>query len=520
MSLLRWCSSSSARLTPARYLTIDSRPRRMVVVVPPALPLPLVSTTLDTLFGRFQAPSVSLLSAPVVATVAAGLRGALVVDLGWSETVVTSVYEYREVSCTRTVRAGRMLIQQVHNLLAGVLSPEYREKETTPAAEISGETGIRKHFLSFEECEDVTARLVWCRQTESGPSKDNAGPAVQLLAQEEGLATVAETDETEDEADAAKPSASQLSSTTNSARITRVPLRSCTPPTTLSLTFDQLSAPCETTFFGGTGEGLDIPASWDDEELPVPLLIHRHLQHLPLEVRAACMSRIVFTGGCTNVLGLRARVFDEVARLVDEQGWEGVRGKSVDKYKAGKRLQQQARIKEMASPTSSSTSSTAEEDGADDGNDEDGGDAPSSRRRRRDAANEKPQADPIEETMRAARGRSDSAVEAAEGSAATAAIRGKLRAVETLGPWGGASLLAQLRVPALAAIDKEQWTLQGGAQGAVRPSELNTRTQQQRQSMGPSGLLRGGGAGGGSLGAGGGLGSGAASFTLGSWGVV
>ncbi|OAA67880.1 actin-related protein [Niveomyces insectorum RCEF 264] len=365
-----------------RYLMIDSRPRRMVVVLPPGLPIPLISTTLDTLFGRFQSPSVSLSSAPAAAAVAAGLRSALVVDLGWAETVVTSVYEYREVACTRTVRAGRMLVQQVHDLLARELSVEYRQQDeeaqaasrTLAAAAAADETSkSRPHLLSFEECEDVTARLVWCRPAAvPGPSQQTANnmatpgaknsTAAAMSPIDGGLATVTETDETEEEGATSSTTiptttipTTTIPTTTNTntkpndtalyTNVTAIPLHSCSPPTTLHLTFDQLAAPCETTFLGGTAvsgtgngkpeadvdDGRDIPASWDDDEMPVPLLIVRHLLRLPVDVRAACLARVVFVGGCANVLGLRGRLFDEVARLVAAAAasWTGVRGAAV-----------------------------------------------------------------------------------------------------------------------------------------------------------------------------------------------
>lgn len=488
-----------------RYLLIDSRPRRMVAVLPPSIPHPLLSTTLDTIFGRFQSPSVSLLSAPVAAAVAAGLRSALVVDLGWAETVVTSVYEYREVSSSRSMRAGRLLVQNVHDLLAAIISPDYDEKDAkgTPVVTSPSARANREHLLSFDECEDVSARLVWCRQTESGPSKDNARPTAATQPAEGGLATVAETDETEEDGHSTRPGTG--SSRANGSRTTSVPLQSCTPPKTLNVSFDQLAEPCETTFFGGTGEGLDIPASWDDEELPIPLLIFRHLLHLPVDVRAVCMARIIFVGGCTGVLGLRGRIFDEVARLVAEQGWDGVRGKGVEQYKANARIQQKkkkrgGRDKSPISPTSS----------ADSGESADGV--------WHDAANAQPERDPVEEELRNTRTRSDSTAPAVPGGQPQQQghVNGQMRAAETLGAWSGASLLAQLRVPALAVVDKEQWAQQGGVLGAVRPSDVDAKQQMQRQSMGHGGLLRsvvGGGSGGAS-------GSGAASWTLGSWGVV
>lgn len=492
-----------------RYLLIDSRPRRIIAVLPPAIPLPLLSATLDTIFSRFQSPSVSLLSAPVAASVAAGLRSALVIDIGWAETVVTSVYEYREISLTRSVRAGRMLVQAVHDLLAGAIDKRYAEQDarrvpplSTPSARAS-----KEHLLSFSECEDVTERLVWCRQNESGPSKDNAKPAGAALSTGRGLATVAEIDETAEEGSLIKPNHSSVRLRNSST--TEVPLRSCIPPRTVRLSFDQLAEPCETTFFGGTGEGLDIPASWDDEELPVPLLIYRHLARLPIDVRAVCMARMIFVGGCTGVLGLRGRIFDEVARLISEQGWDGVRGKGYDQVKANAEPHRKSKAQksnrkssegDLVSPTSSAASGES-------------GDAIW-----HDAANAQPELDPVEEEMRKARARSDSTLPAVSSDQPQVYghVDGRMRAAETLGAWSGASLLAQLRVPALSMVDREQWTQQGGVWGAVRPSDVDTKQQVQRQSMSHGGLLRNAVSGGSS----GTTGSGAGSWTLGPWGIL
>ena len=87
----------------------------MAFVLDSAMPTPLLSTVLDTAFDRFQTPVVSLLSSATMNAVAAGVRSALVIDVGWAETVVTSVYEYREVKNTRTIRAGRFLSDEFYN---------------------------------------------------------------------------------------------------------------------------------------------------------------------------------------------------------------------------------------------------------------------------------------------------------------------------------------------------------------------------------------------------------------------
>lgn len=472
----------------------------MVVVLPSGLPIPLVSATIDTLFGRFLAPSVALLSAPVAAAAAAGLRCALVVDLGWAETTVTSVYEYREVACTRTVRAGRMLVRQVHDLLAAALGHEVGPDKT--------------RVLSFEECQDVTTRLVWCRPGRPAPRLTKRDS--RSTEGSNSLPTVTETDEAAAEDVDVDVNAGRTRDL--SARTTDIPLQSCSPPRTVRLTMDQLAGPCEATFLGATpttsttSTDTVLPVSWDDEELPVPLLVHRHLQRLPVDVRAACMARLLFIGGSTGVLGLRGRLFNEVARLVVDQGWEGVRGRGVAQFRENPKLRRKRQgpsipTASALSPSQPDTSSPTSDVW-------------------HDAANAVPEPDPVEAEMRKARARNG---EDSAASAASAVSAGELRAVETLGPWSGASLLAQLRVPALATVDREQWVQQGGAAGAARPSDVDVKTLQRQSIVGGVGGS-GGGAGSGAGGGGmrsvsgaatsGNVGSGASTWTLGSWGVL
>lgn len=99
-------------------------------------------------------------------------------------------------------------------------------------------------------------------------------------------------------------------------------------------------------------------------------------------------------------------------------------------------------------------------------------------------------------------------------------VRGTLRVVDSLGPWCGASLAAQLKVPALAVVDRELWLLHGAA-GASKPGDIDAKAQQQhhhhqhqhqlhqhqRHSVGPGGLIRG-------------QGSQVTSWTLGVWGAL
>ncbi|KAK4239198.1 hypothetical protein C8A03DRAFT_32750 [Achaetomium macrosporum] len=426
-----------------KYMLIDSRPRRMVWILPSSLPIPLLSAALDSIFSRFQPPTVSLLSSSLALTVGAGVRSALVVDLGWSETVVTSVYEYREVGSSRSIRGGRMLVEQTHKLLARHL-PEAR----------GGQDNSQEYVLSFEECNDITTRMVWCNARQRSrpyqPSSD-------------ALATVQEQDETKLEG---------LSPGRMHGPVV-IPLKSWLSPTSLELPFDALAEPCENTFF----DSQYSHTSFDDHELPLHLLVYRSLLQLPVDVRALCMSRIIFTGGCSNVLGLRKRVFDEVSAIVRERGWDPVQGKGVQQFRTNPNLNLKRRVARQAGegPTGVALQSG-------DGEEQDGV--------WHDAANTVPEPDPFEEQLK-------------RGTDKRPRVQGEMRAIESLGAWSGASLITHLKASALATVDREAW-LQHGAAGASKPSDVDHKAQ--RQSLGAGGLMRGSAAG--------------SAWTLGIWGAT
>ncbi|KAK6845243.1 actin-like ATPase domain-containing protein [Apiospora arundinis] len=435
------------RDTFTRYLLVDSKPRRISLVLPPAVPLPLLSSSLNTLFRHFQIPTVSLLSSPVMATFAAGVRSGLVVDIGWNETIVTAVYEFREVKTWRTIRAGKMLLEETRNFLVNALQGR------TPESRSEGGQ-IPNDIISFEECEEIATRMLWCKKSEKTPRQ----------ADTEGLPTLHEADES-DTVDPAEDSTP-----------TPIHLSSCKPSKTIQVPFSQLAEPCETTFF----ETRYAPACFDDDELPLHLLVYRGLLQLPLDVRAMCMSRIIFSGGCSNVIGLRGRIFDEVSLLAQAKGWDPIQGKGADAYRNNPKLKRNAsrQANEGAIPIiQTDPSGTSGEEPVP-----------------LDPAHAPLSTDEVEEHIRQEKNYK-------------APVQGTLRAIDTLGPWCGASLATQLKVPALAVIERDIW-LQQGVNGASRPNEIDVQAQQkqQRQSMGAGGLIR--------------QGNQATSWTLGAWGTV
>ncbi|EGY22627.1 uncharacterized protein VDAG_04065 [Verticillium dahliae VdLs.17] len=382
-----------------KNLLIDSRPRRVFLVLPPALPLPLVSTILDTLFHRFQTPLVSILSCPITAAVGAGVRSAIVVNLGWAETVVSSVYEYREIRHTRSTRSGKMLVHEVHDLLASA-----RKKTATPPTQLetSDADGVRpaNRVFSFDECEDIACRMMWCQQLDRAAVPED----------EPGLATVEERDES-------TSLAQDESRQHQTVRNVHLGMSSCSPPEIIELPFQRLSEPCENTFVAPQY----TPSSFDDDELPIPLLIYRHLLSLPIDARAVSL-----------------------------WGWDPVHGDGAQQVKArAKRSKSQSRAHSQAMAM------------GEDGQKDDVW---------HDAANAAPEHDSVQQLLQ----RTENPLENLQGS---------VRVLETLGPWAGASMIAHLKAMAVASIDREAW-LQQGVAGAARPGEVDVKAQ-QRQSLGP-----------------------------------
>ncbi|KOS18884.1 Actin-related protein 10 [Escovopsis weberi] len=458
-----------------RCLLIDSRPRRVGLVLDSAVPIPLLSTMLDLLFKGFQAPMISLMSAATMTTVSAGVRSALVIDMGWRETVVTSVYEYREVKCTRTVRAGKFLHGELYHALRKIITgrdgpkPENDDDNNNSGGnkrETPGENDTKgddvdpaeKRVVSFAECEDVMHRLMWCR-----PSTFKSA-----LRQSAQLDTVVEQDESDADAGRAKP-------------VTRVPLRSTSPPRTIEVPLEDMADVCDDTFFDKSV----APRTFDDHEMPLHLLVYQHLVQLPIDIRAVCMPRLIFTGGCANIPGIRERIVDEVTSMVGRRGWANVSGKGVEDARNSHFSDRRASIPGLArlagvsqaippaaaaaaasEPSASSSSSSGISDDLD---------LAAARPSPVSVSAQVVDPDPIE--AKVARHRPKPPL-----------VQGFFRTIHSLGPWAGASLLCQLKVPAMATVDRELW-LQQGAGGATRPSEVDAKAQ-QRQSMGTGGVIR------------------------------
>lgn len=254
-------------------LLTDAGNARLVLAMPSVMPHPLLSAVLETLFNRWRFPSITLLPSAAMVAAAAGVRAALVVDIGWAETTVTAIYEYRDIASKRSTRAMKTLMQRMGRMLSHL--DNSTDEETKKDGKIS---------VDFEYCEEVVSRFAWCK---FAPEDEDLNKDVSI------------------------PSPSNPDS-----EYVQVP-------------FSQFAKPVEVNFFAtGTDEH-----ELDDDETPIHNLVYNALLELPPDIRGACMSRVIFVGGGSRIPGIRQRILNEVSSLVAEHAWDATRGRAVEEQR-------------------------------------------------------------------------------------------------------------------------------------------------------------------------------------------
>lgn len=362
------------RAAHTNHLLLDQRSRRAVLALPTGLSNPLLHVILRTIFASTAPTSISIWTHPLLHTVSAGLRSALVVDIGWEECTVTAVYEYRNVSTRRSIRAAKTLTRSVAHTL---------EEHTGPA-------GAREQ-ICFETAQDITERMAWCRMSKS------------------------EGDQDEDNSNDNTPM--------------QVPIKTISGlSTNLRLPFASLADPVERTFFDMETSVEQI----DNHVLPLHVLIYTSLLAIPLDVRAICMSRIVITGGVSNIPGLKPRLLSEVARLVEEGAWDPV-------MNYGSAANLGTGTGGLKSPTSSLPIREKPPDGH----------VRVSPSTVSVLARDVGEKDEISEKL------------AREAAKRDRGVRGVIRGVETMGAWAGASLLTSLKVEGTLEVKRDEFLKHG-----------------------------------------------------------
>ena len=281
-----------------KYLLVDAGSARLILVLPSLMPLPVLDTMLTLLFGKWKYPSITLLPAPAMSVTSAGMRSGLVVDIGWEETVVTAIYEYREVHVRRSTRAMKLLVCKVAEFLETV-----RQEQ---------DESIRNLLrLDFDFVEEFILRAGACHAlvpTEEEElarktrSIELAGPEVKPDGLPDGLPDALEIDWPTD-------------NSSESVSMSRSTLQKICLDTLLR---------CQEN---------EHP---DDHEQPIDLLVYKSLLSVSSDVRSICISRIIFSGKqASSIRGLSHHIIRFANNLMDQYGWSAVRGKNFNSMRLG-----------------------------------------------------------------------------------------------------------------------------------------------------------------------------------------
>ncbi|KAL7272274.1 hypothetical protein RUND412_004924 [Rhizina undulata] len=406
----------AVRVAYNKYLLLDSKTKKLLLPVPPLFPTKLLTVIATTLFTHFQVPTITFIPSPVLATIAAGLRSALVVDIGWHETIVTPVFELRPVDSPsislhgRCRRAGKVLRETWR---------EFLQSELLAQRKITDE-------IETEELEEIISRMGWCKKYISpfppptpSPSSSRS-PSPSPSPSPTSFTTTASTH-------VPIPDREYL----NEDPVVSIPLDSVTPPTSLSLPFSQFSLPAEKTFFAPTTTPSDTPEFPDDDDHPLPYLLYTTLLHLPIDVRAALLSRLIILGGASAIPGLKKRIVDELQGLIRSRGWS---------MSPGVRSLKKAPVVTTAVPTPLPTPSPSPVPPPTD-----------------DDEKEKEQK-PRKPVLEKKRNRKDLVLKKDKEKKNEPGFKpGEVRAVRSLGVWVGGSLCAGMKVRGTVEVEREKF---------------------------------------------------------------
>ncbi|KIW97733.1 uncharacterized protein Z519_01317 [Cladophialophora bantiana CBS 173.52] len=272
-----------------KYLLVDAGTARLVLVLPSLVPHPVLSTVLTLLFERWKYSTITLLPAPTMAIVGAGLRSGLVVEVGWEETVITAIYEYREINVRRSVRALKALTIKIGELLESVKNEQ--------------DELIRDSLvLDFDFVEEFVDRAGACHAL-LPDTQDDLSARTKVLNLENQQHTVGIGH------DAA-------------SMVIDWPTDTCSRPIAVSR-----QALCQASL-----DTLITPKNEehrDDHEQSISQLLYTTLLTVSSDVRSICMSRIIFLGRGSAVAGLSQQVLDTTNSIISEHGWTPIRGKHI-----------------------------------------------------------------------------------------------------------------------------------------------------------------------------------------------
>ncbi|KAL9009726.1 MAG: hypothetical protein Q9173_005274 [Seirophora scorigena] len=412
----------------AEYLLLDSKNKRLVLVLPSLMPHRLLSSILSSIFSNFQTPSITLFPSPVLVAVAAGCRAGLVVDIGWAETTMTAVYELREVFCARTTLATRLVTLRMADLLkeyAESGTADTRKQASALNDEELGSGQFSPDSRYFDFAEEVSSRIAWC-PIEPRPAITSSEDTVAAQTPEQGE----------------RVSGTPAEDPQQPHEHTKISIPSPLPPRkTLQIPFDKLSEPVEDGLFA-TGKDLH---DLDDHEQPLQQLLYKTLLSLPPDVRSQCMARITITGGGSNIPGLKTRLLNALKAIVQARGWDPVSGKVATETRKHLETVRSNQLNKAPTGVKQTTATHHLQPQVKDSTDE--------------------------------------KIKAGKMKTSTVTAAGEIRGVETLGAWAGGSLVAGLKVKGVVEVERDSFLANGFA-GAKKESEI-TQATQRMSLLGP-----------------------------------
>ncbi|OQV05784.1 hypothetical protein CLAIMM_10457 [Cladophialophora immunda] len=278
-----------------KYLLVDAGTARLVLVLPSLVPHPVLSTALTLLFERWKYSTITLLPAPTMCVVGAGLRSGLVVEVGWEETVITAIYEYREIHVCRSVRAMKALTMKI-----GALLEDVRKEQ---------DESIRDSLvLDFDFVEEFVDRAGACHALFPIAEDDLSERAKALNLEDQGHTDVSGGD--------------------TASMVIDWPTHTTSRPITVSRQALH-EASLDTLVTPKTEEHRD------DHEQSISQLLYTTLLALSSDVRGICMSRIIFLGRGSAMAGLSQQALDTTNAIICEHGWTPVRGKHTKVKRSG-----------------------------------------------------------------------------------------------------------------------------------------------------------------------------------------
>lgn len=137
-------------------LLVDAKKCKVLIIEPPFFPVPLKKTLTKVLLFHIHAQSLRFYPEPVLSCVSAGSNNGLVIDIGWSQTTVTPIYDLRMIytDIKVTNRSGRLF----HELVKENLD------------EIDGCAGA----FDFELIEGLICDTFYCQSRDAANRHDTA----------------------------------------------------------------------------------------------------------------------------------------------------------------------------------------------------------------------------------------------------------------------------------------------------------------------------------------------------------